>query len=230
MSAQSTDTYLLELCRGARTGQCPHALPVPNDLEDSIAAAVESSNWPAFLNSACAPRTPRHHELFRISIAACANGCSRPHIADIGVIFAELPATPASCAGCGACVGACPDQALEMSLAGQPVLDAKECLACGKCVVACPEGSMRVAESGCRFLLGGKLGRRPRLAAELPGLVDPAALPERVAGWLAVYMAGYEPGSRFAEVVERIGLHRLLCAVAREDCSTAMARYPRSEA
>lgn len=168
--------------------------------------------------------------MFRISVAACANGCSRPHIADIGVIFSERPAPPASCSGCGACVEACPDDALELDVTGRPVLDAKACLACGKCVAACPEGSMRVAESGCRFLLGGKLGRRPRLAVELPGFVDPEALPERVAGWLTVYMAGYEPGSRFADVVERIGLHRLLGVVRDKGDPASMAPCARSDA
>ncbi|QJT10995.1 4Fe-4S dicluster domain-containing protein [Oceanidesulfovibrio marinus] len=227
MNMHATATYRIEPCRGC-SGQCPHALPAPEGFTRSIDAAVAASGWPVFLNDACAPRPPRHHEQFRIAVACCANGCSRPHIADIGLIFSQRPAVPESCSGCGACIAACPDKALAPGPDGAPSLDHSRCLACGKCIAACPEGAMTVAESGCRFMVGGKLGRRPRLATELPGLLDPRLLPGRVSGWLEVFIAGYEPGLRFGDLVGRMGLERVL-ALSLEYTSFFAATNKNSE-
>ena len=42
------------------------------------------------------------------------------------------------CMGCGACVGACPKQAITL-LEGQPAaVDREKCVGCGACVRACP--------------------------------------------------------------------------------------------
>ncbi|ACN13544.1 PflC1 [Desulforapulum autotrophicum HRM2] len=41
------------------------------------------------------------------------------------------------CIGCGKCVKACPQGALEISSSDSIVLDAKKCIACGKCVDVC---------------------------------------------------------------------------------------------
>lgn len=222
MNKYATATYRIEPCRGC-DGQCPHALPAPDGFVRSVDAAVAASGWPSFLSDVCAPRPPRHHEQFRIAIAGCANGCSRPHIADIGVVFSQRPAMPESCSGCGACIAACPDKALSPGSDGSPQLDMTRCLACGKCIAACPEEAIAIAESGCRFMVGGKLGRRPRLATELPGLLAPELLPSRVSGWLEVFMAGYAPGLRFGDMVGRMGLERVLALTLEYTSSFAGA-------
>ena len=52
----------------------------------------------------------------------------------------------------------------------RPVVDYSRCLACGQCIRECPSGSLRKGAQGYRVLLGGKLGRHPRLGEELPGV------------------------------------------------------------
>lgn len=93
------------------------------------------------------------------------------------------------------------DHIIHRKVAGSPVLDSERCLACGRCVNACPEKALSVAADGWRIVIGGRLGRRPRLATELPGIHDTAAalaIVDRAVRW---FMRDYRPRQRFADLV-----------------------------
>lgn len=202
----SDDTYDLVRCRGAAGGGCPYALPVDPGFLAALAAAVAASGWPEFLARKLGGPAHRHHR-FQLAVSACANGCSRPQIADVGLIRASRPQIdPAACTGCGACTAACPDGAVSV-VDGLAVIDRTACLACGRCVRACPTGTMSEAP-GWRVLLGGWLGRRPRLADELPGLVDGTAALDVLEASLARYMAAWRPGLKLGDLVAAEGVGR----------------------
>ncbi len=55
------------------------------------------------------------------------------------------------------------------------------------------------------MLLDGKLGRRPRLAEELPGLYTEEEVLEGVRRALACYKEHAEGGERFSDVYGRLG-------------------------
>lgn len=60
--------------------------------------------------------------------------------------WTELPTAaldPATCSGCGLCVGACPAGAIAATRP-VPTVDARACGACGLCVARCPEGALRL--------------------------------------------------------------------------------------
>ena len=42
------------------------------------------------------------------------------------------------CAGCGACVKACPFGAIKIGKNGKAIIDQDKCQNCGKCVEVCP--------------------------------------------------------------------------------------------
>ena len=46
------------------------------------------------------------------------------------------------CAGCGACIGACPYGAIKLGEDGKAVIDEKKCKKCGECKEACPLGAI----------------------------------------------------------------------------------------
>ena len=199
-------THSLKVCRGA-TG-CPHAV-IGRDISEEIGAVMARSGWGAFLAAGVKPI--RHHHQFRLAVASCPNGCSQPHIADFGLIaFGRVGVDPDACTACGLCVDACAEKAL--TLGDSIGINPSRCLGCGACVRVCPTGALRTAETGWRVLLGGKLGRHPRLAHELGvySLPEAMGILERV---LRTLMAQGRPGLRLGDLVERMGRENFDAAV-----------------
>jgi len=198
----------LELCRGATPQGCPRALW----RDDSLAAALEQVSqtlgWPEYLLALTKGAVPRHLA-FAVSVCGCANGCSRPHIADLGLIPARAPHwDAAACDRCLACLGACREQALAMDQPGdEPGLsfDRDRCLRCGDCLAVCPTGALYAKAQGYRILIGGKLGRRPRLARELSSLISPAAAGEALRPCLELMIGRTDQRMRFAEAIDAAG-------------------------
>jgi dissimilatory sulfite reductase (desulfoviridin) alpha/beta subunit len=169
MNQQNHDTFSIAHCRGFTNQGCPRAaLPAPG-LALEIEHRLEAEGWPAVLERQI--KKPKAHERLRIALAACPNGCSRPHIHDFALIGAKNPVFPTQCSLCGACVAACPDKALSLEPDHEaPYPDHDLCLQCGRCINVCPQGLIKTGSTGWKILVGGRLGRHPRLAEKLPGL------------------------------------------------------------
>ncbi len=190
-------SFGLKFCRSPK---CPHAVAT-DDLAPDLEKIIQDSGWPEFLIQRQSPI--RHHHQFRAAVSACPNGCSQPHIADFGLIgAAHIEVDTGSCSACGLCVGACAEKALRL----EPgiVLDRALCLGCASCARVCPTGSLAIGQKGYRVLLGGKLGRHPRLAHEL-GFLSQAAALAVLRNTLHMFMANYSPGLRLADLVTRMG-------------------------
>lgn len=142
-----------------------------------------------------------------VTLADCPNACSQPQIKDIGIIGAALPAhTEAPCSECSACVDVCREGAVVLDESeGGPVFDWEKCVRCGQCIKACPTGTIGVGELGYRLLIGGKLGRHPRLGAELPGLYDADTVRHLIRWCVQYYKQHSSGGERFAALVEKAG-------------------------
>ncbi len=197
--------YQVERCFGP--GGCPHRALADDDLGDLVEAVLEGKDLLSFLQRTMKEPLKMHHE-FKVVIADCPNACSRPQIVDVGIIGAhgpELSAEP--CSDCGACIEACREDALVREEgAGVTAIDFDRCVACGECVSVCPTGTLVEGVKGYRVLLGGKLGRHPRLGEELsrwyrkeevPGLVDVAV--DHFKNYI-------KPKERFGDVLTRVGL------------------------
>jgi dissimilatory sulfite reductase (desulfoviridin) alpha/beta subunit len=91
-------------------------------------------------------------------------------------------------------------------LAGNwPVIDWQKCVSCGQCIAACPTRTLQEEKKGFRIQVGGKLGRHPRLAEELPGIHSPEETLEIIGRCLDHYQNHCQHGERFGEVLERTG-------------------------
>lgn len=192
--------YQLDTCFGP--SGCPHRAVESDGLLPRIQALLDAADLMGFLKQTVSGKLRFHHEL-RISVADCPNACSQPQIKDIGIIGACLPRVgTAECSACEACLEACREGALELTQAAAgPAIDSTRCVACGKCVAVCPTGTLIAGQSGYRVQLGGKLGRHPHLATELPGIHDAEAVLQIVEDCVDLYKSRSRGGRRFAELL-----------------------------
>lgn len=164
--------YDVSVCSGSRG--CPHVALATADLAKQVTVLLKQADLLEFLKASTKGNI-RPHQQFCVALSDCPNACSRPQIADIGIIGAVVPGVgDTACTGCSACVQVCPDQAIRLTdtpgCDRDPVIDMHRCQRCGKCIDVCPGQTLEPVQSGFRILLGGRLGRHPRLAMEISGL------------------------------------------------------------
>ncbi|MCK5543545.1 MAG: hypothetical protein KAI40_12720 [Desulfobacterales bacterium] len=75
---------------------------------------------------------------------------------------------------------------------------------CKKCIKACPTETIIEKKKGFRVLLGGRLGRHPRLAMEIPGLKTHDQVLEIIQNCLKFYKEKSKNGKRFSHVLTSI--------------------------
>ena len=201
--------YQVETCFG--TGACPNRIRNDADLVARIEETLSSKDLKSFLKDRVRGPLKLHHE-FRVSVSGCPNACSRPQIVDVGILGARRPVIgEEDCSRCSACVEVCREGALVLPEdSGAPIIDDDACLACGQCIGVCPTGTLLEGESGYRVLIGGKLGRHPRLGIELEDIYPISGVLEILDGCLEMYMSHCREGERFGELLHREGVALLL--------------------
>jgi dissimilatory sulfite reductase (desulfoviridin) alpha/beta subunit len=194
--------WRLEVCRGAQG--CPNRAA----SDDGLGPAIEELFPPRLFGERLAEmvggRLKRRHE-FRVAVSDCPNACSQPQIADVGLVGAAEPQiTNAVCHQCMGCVAGCAEGAV--SHPGLlPIIDPARCLSCGMCSRVCLSGTIQVGRRGYRILVGGNLGRHPRLAQAIRGVYGREAVLAAVGCCLDYYLEHAIAGERLGSVLERLG-------------------------
>jgi len=195
---QEVTGFQVESCFGP--SGCPNRAAADDGLAVAVEAILRQADLRGFLQARVSGPLKFHHE-FRVAIADCPNACSQPQIRDIGIIGACLPqVTDQACTHCEACVTACHEKAIALEDSG-PVIDQSACLACGQCVGVCPAGTLASGRKGYRVQVGGKLGRHPQLARELPGIYPSDRVLAIVRACLDLYKTHSRGGQRFGEIL-----------------------------
>ena len=192
--------YQLDTCFGPNG--CPNRAVICDGLLEKIEALLKKEDLLAFLKANVRGDLKFHHE-FRVTLADCPNACSQPQIKDIGIIGACAPRlTDEPCTLCEACVEACKEDAITLNSGDEtPRIHMEQCLYCGKCMQVCPTGTIVEGRKGFRVQLGGKLGRHPRLARELPGIYSEEQVLLIVKACLTFYKSASKKGERFGEIL-----------------------------
>jgi dissimilatory sulfite reductase (desulfoviridin) alpha/beta subunit len=193
--------YQIDTCFGP--SGCPNRALISDPLLARIESVIQAADLLGFLKSRVTGDLKFHHE-FRVTLADCPNACSQPQIKDVGIIGAAVPETTNEpCSQCGACSESCAEQALGPAAENRPPqIDPQRCLNCGQCIRACPTGTIAEAWKGFRVQLGGRLGRHPRLARELPGIFSEDQVVEIVQECLRFYKNRSRHGERFAHLFQ----------------------------
>lgn len=196
--------YQVDACFGPEG--CPNRAIESEGLTASIESVLAAEDLRGFLKQTVGGPLKFHHE-FRVTLADCPNACSQPQIKDIGIIGAAVPQTSDElCSECGACEEVCREEAITVDADhGGPVFDRERCVYCGQCIKVCPTGTIACERQGYRILIGGKLGRHPRLARELPGIYDAETVIHLVKWCVRYYKNHSTGGTRFAALVENAG-------------------------
>ncbi len=201
--------YQVETCFGGNG--CPNKIGSADGLVEQLEALFRKEDILSLLRQQVKGNLKFHHE-FRVAVAECPNGCSQPQIKGIGIIAAARPGvTQEPCTGCSACVDACPEGAICLTEnPPQPEIDLDRCLMCEKCVRACPSGTLATAAQGYRVQLGGRLGRHPRLAMEVPGIHTESQVIEIVERCIRFYRAKSRHGERFSNLLTRAEFEKIV--------------------
>jgi anaerobic sulfite reductase subunit C len=209
--------YQVETCFG-RSG-CPNRAVIDEELLAKLEALLASKDIRTFLKEKVKGPLKIHHE-FRLSVSDCPNACSRPQIVDVGLIGACIPEiAEQSCSECGACIATCKESAVDLQ-DGRPVIEPSKCLFCAQCARVCPTGTLKEGKRGYRILVGGKLGRHPRLARELPGIHSPGETLRIVETCTDVFQAQSVSGERFGEILMRTGKEPQEILLAADTCDS----------
>jgi len=184
---------------------CPNVAYSTSRLARQIEEIFVKEDLLSFLKTHVKGDLKFHHE-FRVVLSDCPNACSRPQIVDIGIIGAVMPkVSDEECTLCGSCVDACREDAIVLNEDMQiPVIDGQKCLMCAKCIEACPTGTIDDKQKGFRVLLGGRLGRHPRLAMEAPGLFTHDQVIEIVKNSIRFYKKQSRNGKRFSHILSSV--------------------------
>jgi dissimilatory sulfite reductase (desulfoviridin) alpha/beta subunit len=151
---------------------------------------------------------------FKIGITGCPNNCGKARESDLGIMGGRTPVWLADpCTHCNACIKACPVQAIACE-DDRYVRDRNKCIRCSVCTTVCPAGAWKTESSGYTILIGGTLGKKPRLAIVLKeNITDTEELFDLVDRCIRFYRQHGRPKERLGHLMERLGDKQVVQAV-----------------
>ena len=197
-AASAERGYAVEACFG-RFG-CSHAITNSQRLIEEIEKLLEEEKITEFLLDKTNGKL-KHHNQFRIAISECPNACSRVHIADFGIIgVAQKGFDEALCNGCGACIAACPDNVIGLK-DNKALFNDELCSHCIDCIKTCKTKALSAKKTGYRVLIGGKLGRHPRLATPIAELATKDEVLRMLQRVIFLYKRYCKRGERLGKIL-----------------------------
>jgi anaerobic sulfite reductase subunit C len=147
---------------------------------------------------------------FKLAVTGCPHNCAKASENDIGVMGGIEPAWEVSvCTDCGLCVNICPTAAIQ-KIDEAYVLDSSKCINCSICTASCPVEARKAARHGFILWIGGTMGKVPRLATRLPGLIESKdELYRLIDRTIEYYRNNGRKKERFGHTIERIGVEKV---------------------
>lgn len=151
----------------------------------------------------------------KFGIVGCANNCAKANINDIGVMGRSVPKFILdNCIGCGLCVKACRQKALEV-VDKKVVYNEELCVNCGGCVRACKTNAVKTKEKGGEIFVGGRFGRGMRIGDSLGKIFKEEEIIPTIDRIMNYYRKVALPGERISKTMERLGKEKFLTEILK---------------
>lgn len=150
----------------------------------------------------------------KMGVTGCPNNCGKARESDIGVMGFRMPKwDEEKCVDCGSCVKLCPVQAIRRE-GERYVWDESKCIHCSVCSVLCPSKAWGPESTGYTLLVGGTLGKKPRLAVPLKKNIPTSEeLFELIERTLTFFKDQGRPKERLGHLMDRLGEEKVLKAL-----------------
>ncbi|MCK4259196.1 MAG: 4Fe-4S binding protein [Halanaerobiales bacterium] len=191
----------IEVCKGSLLG-CPKSVIEPKDLEMDILDLIDRLGLSDELKEHF-PEEDVLHPTLTISISGCVNGCSNPHIKDVGLEgTVSLKKNIELCNKCGECIKACSDHVISMHEDGISI-NSQLCLSCGECARVCPTNALTMEKTGIRLMIGGHLGRHPHFAQTVADFLTSAQAMGKLQQFFELVIREHQNGHYVEEVLHQ---------------------------
>lgn len=146
----------------------------------------------------------------KFGVVGCPNNCAKASLNDIGIMGKTIPEyIEEKCVGCGMCVKACRQKALEL-VDKKIVFHKDRCVDCGGCVRECRTGGFIAKEKGADIFIGGRFGRGIRIGDSIGRIFKEDEIVDVVDKLMECYRANGLDGERLSFTVDRIGKEKFL--------------------
>jgi len=214
-----TETVIVETCHAELAG-CPNVLITPSEWKEVIDNWIKETDVQEALRRKIPGERVLYHHNLRLSVSGCPNACSRPQIADIGLVGFTKPAVDEeACSVCGSCAEACPDAAITVADA-PPGFDYEKCKGCTLCRNACPAGCISLSAPGARIMMGGRLGRHPHLARTVGEVKKPEQILPVIEKVVWDFIENAHIEERFGRYWQRAGMENVKMFIVAENALT----------
>ncbi len=189
-------------CR-AGMGGCPMAVIDVKNTAERLSRLLEDPQSKQRMEERLAGPM-KYHSQFCAAVTGCPNACIQPQIRDFGVIGrVRIGFNENLCTGCGMCEQACKEGALTL-IDGVPQIDYSRCIGCSDCVRSCQFDALSVVGQKYEVIVGGKLGRHPRLAESLGEFEKAEEVVECLRRALELLLSEGQKGERLGALLERL--------------------------
>lgn len=145
------------------------------------------------------------HSKCKFAVVGCPNNCAKANINDIGIMGKTVPQyIDENCVGCGLCVKACRQKALEVK-DKKIIWNQDLCVQCGCCVRACKTKGFVAKKVGAEIFVGGRFGRGIRIATSIGDLVPEDQIVPTVDKIMDAYKELGQDGERISKTIDRVG-------------------------